>query len=279
MAKHLRKQAPELVRRLILLVFLLFTLLPFYWMFVTSVKTRQEIYGGGITLWPEQFTWANYADTLRTSSFPQYFLNSLTVTIISSVLVLIVSVMGGYSLSRYRFKGKKLVLVTFLATQMIPIMVLIVPLFILFSNIGAINHLSSLIMTYTVMNIPFCLITMSSFFQRIPVSLEEAAMIDGCSKPQAMMRVILPVMLPGIVAVFVFAFTGAWNELFFGVMFTNGETAKTIPVGLSAFVQKFDINWGQMSAGGIMSLIPVVIMFAVVQKYIISGLTQGAVKG
>lgn len=104
-------------------------------------------------------------------------------------------------------------------------------------------------------------------------------MIDGCSRLQTMLRIIIPIMLPGIVATFVFAFTGAWNELFFGTMFTNGESAKTIPVGLSSFVQKFDINWGQMSAGGVMSLIPVVVMFAFVQRYIISGLTQGAVKG
>jgi multiple sugar transport system permease protein len=156
---------------------------------------------------------------------------------------------------------------------------MLVPLFILFGHIHLLNRLLSLIIIYTVMNIPFCLITMSSFFQRIPVSLEEASLIDGCNKVQTMIRIILPITLPGIVATFVFAFTGAWNDLFFGTMFTNGDSTRTIPVGLSNFVQKFDINWGQMCAGGVMSLIPVVIMFALVQRYIISGLTQGAVKG
>lgn len=275
----MRRAAPEFVRAVVLIVFLAATLLPFYWMFVTSVKTRQEIYGGRLTLWPEHFTWANYVDTLRSSSFPQYFANSMIVTVVSSIIVLILSLMGGYSLARYRFRGKKVVLVSLLTTQMIPVMVILVPLFILFAHAQLLNKLLALIIIYTVMNVPFCLITMSSFLQRIPVSLEEAAMIDGCSRLQTMLRIIIPIMLPGIVATFVFAFTGAWNELFFGTMFTNGESAKTIPVGLSSFVQKFDINWGQMSAGGVMSLIPVVVMFAFVQRYIISGLTQGAVKG
>jgi multiple sugar transport system permease protein len=274
-----RKIVTELVRGIILILFLLSTLLPFYWMFVTSVKTRHEIYDNHLTLWPKDFTWSNYIDTLNSSSFPTYFLNSFIVTMTSSVIVLVISIMGGYSLARYRFKGKKLVLVSMLTTQMIPVMVMLVPLFILFGHIHLLNRLLSLIIIYTVMNIPFCLITMSSFFQRIPVSLEEASLIDGCNKVQTMIRIILPITLPGIVATFVFAFTGAWNDLFFGTMFTNGDSTRTIPVGLSNFVQKFDINWGQMCAGGVMSLIPVVIMFALVQRYIISGLTQGAVKG
>ncbi|WP_283214809.1 carbohydrate ABC transporter permease [Paenibacillus sp. HWE-109] len=197
----------------------------------------------------------------------------------SSILVLFVSILGGYSMARYSFRGKKVFLISFLATQMIPVMVILVPLFITFSQLHLLNKLPSLIITYTAMNIPFCLLTMSSFFQRIPVSLEEAALIDGCNKFQTMIRIILPIMRPGIVATLVFAFTGAWNDLFFGVMFTNSESTKTVPVGLSSFVQKFDINWGQMSAAGILSLIPVVIMFAFAQKYIVSGLTEGAVKG
>jgi multiple sugar transport system permease protein len=279
MVKQLLNQSFNMVRAMVLLFFMLFTIFPFYWMFVTSVKTRKEIYSGELTLWPKQFTWGNYIDTIQNTHFFTYFTNSLLVTMVSSLVVLFVSVMGGYSMSRYRFKGKKLVLLVFLGTQMIPTIIILVPLFILYSKLNMLNHLSSLIVTYTVINIPFCLITMSSFFQRIPVALEEAALIDGCNKWKAMALIILPLMLPGIVATFVFAFTGAWNELFFGIMFINGESAKTIPVGLINFVQKFDINWGQMSAGGMMSLIPVMVIFAIVQKYIISGLTQGAVKG
>ncbi|NOU72603.1 ABC transporter permease subunit [Paenibacillus sp. LMG 31458] len=279
MVSYVRNVTPTVSRVIALTLFLIGALFPFYWMLVTSLKDRQEIYSGKLTLWPQNLTFSNYIDTFQNSNFPQYFMNSFIVSISSSILVLFVSILGGYSMARYSFRGKKLFLISFLATQMIPVMVILVPLFITFSQIHLLNKLPSLIITYTAMNIPFCLLTMSSFFQRIPVSLEEAALIDGCNKFQTMTKIILPIMRPGIVATLVFAFTGAWNDLFFGVMFTNSESTKTVPVGLSSFVQKFDINWGQMSAAGILSLIPVVIMFAFAQKYIVSGLTEGAVKG
>lgn len=279
MVSYVRNAAPTVSRVITLTLFLIGALFPFYWMLVTSLKDRQEIYSGKLTLWPKNLTFANYIDTFQNSSFPLYFMNSFIVSMSSSILVLFVSILGGYSMARYAFRGKKLFLISFLATQMIPVMVILVPLFITFSHLHLLNKLPSLIITYTAMNIPFCLLTMSSFFQRIPVSLEEAALIDGCNKFQTMTKIILPIMRPGIVATLVFAFTGAWNDLFFGVMFTNSESTKTVPVGLSSFVQKFDINWGQMSAAGILSLIPVVIMFAFAQKYIVSGLTEGAVKG
>ncbi|MDQ0872446.1 multiple sugar transport system permease protein [Paenibacillus sp. V4I3] len=279
MVSYVRNVAPTVSRVITLTLFLIGALFPFYWMLVTSLKDRQEIYSGKLTLWPQNLTFSNYIDTFQNSSFPLYFMNSFIVSMSSSILVLFVSILGGYSMARYSFRGKKLFLISFLATQMIPVMVILVPLFITFSQLHLLNKLPSLIITYTAMNIPFCLLTMSSFFQRIPVSLEEAALIDGCNKFQTMTKIILPIMRPGIVATLVFAFTGAWNDLFFGVMFTNSESTKTVPVGLSSFVQKFDINWGQMSAAGILSLIPVVIMFAFAQKYIVSGLTEGAVKG
>jgi multiple sugar transport system permease protein len=279
MVSYVRNVTPAVSRVIALTLFLIGALFPFYWMLVTSLKDRQEIYSGKLTLWPQNLTFSNYIDTFQNSNFPQYFMNSFIVSISSSILVLFVSILGGYSMARYSFRGKKLFLISFLATQMIPVMVILVPLFITFSHLHLLNKLPSLIITYTAMNIPFCLLTMSSFFQRIPVSLEEAALIDGCNKFQTMTKIILPIMRPGIVATLVFAFTGAWNDLFFGVMFTNSESTKTVPVGLSSFVQKFDINWGQMSAAGILSLIPVVIMFAFAQKYIVSGLTEGAVKG
>ncbi|WP_027092465.1 carbohydrate ABC transporter permease [Cohnella thermotolerans] len=279
MRLFLRRKMPGLVRFVVLGLFLIGTLLPFCWMFVTSLKSRREIYGSTLTLWPKDLTWANYAETFRTSNFPQYFANSLIVSLISGALVLVVSILGGYSLARYRFKGKGVLMLVFLATQMVPVMVMLVPLFIVFGNLHLLNTLSSLIITYTAINIPFCLITMSGFFQRIPVALEEAAMIDGCNRMMTVVRIILPIMLPGIVATFVFAFTAAWNDLFFGVMFTTSESVKTVPVGLNSYVQKFDVNWGEMSAGGVLSLLPVVVLFTFIQRYIVSGLSQGAVKG
>ncbi|MFB5760150.1 carbohydrate ABC transporter permease [Paenibacillus medicaginis] len=279
MAVWVHKNMPGFVRFVVLALFLLGTLVPFYWMFVTSLKTRQEIYGSALTLWPQKLTWDNYVKTFHDSDFLQYFANSAIVSLVSGLLVVVVSILGGYALARYQFRGKGLFLLVFLATQMIPVMVLLVPLYIVFGELNLLDKLPALIITYTAINIPFCLITMSGFFQRIPVALEEAAMVDGCSRIRTVIQIILPIMLPGIVASFVFAFTAAWNDLFFGVMFTVSEDVKTVPVGLNGFIQKFDVNWGEMSAAGMLSLIPVIILFAFVQRYIVSGLTQGAVKG
>lgn len=279
MQRPLRKKWPSVVRFAVLGLFLLETLLPFYWMFVTSMKTRREIYGSKLTFWPKDLTWTNYVETFRTSNFPQYFANSFLVSFVSGIIVLGVSILGGYSLARYRFRGKGLIMLLFLGTQMVPVMIMLVPLYIVFGRLDLLNTLTALIVTYTAINIPFCLVTISGFFQRIPAALEEAAMIDGCSRMKTVIRIILPLMLPGIVATFVFAFTAAWNDLFFGVMFTTSDSVKTVPVGLNSFVQKFDINWGEMSAGGVVSLIPVVFLFAFIQRYIVAGLSQGAVKG
>ena len=262
----------------LLLLLLINVLFPFYWMLITSLKTRLEIHSKVPEFWPEVLVIDNYVNALSQSRFGMYISNSLIVTVTSSLIVLLVAILGGYALARYNFKGKNAVMIIFLASQMVPLIVAIIPMFIFYSKIGLIDRIGSLIISYTAGNVPFCLITMSSFFKRIPVSLEEAATIDGCSRFQSVVRIVLPVMLPGIMAVFVFAFTGCWNELFYATMMISADSRRTIPAGLMNFVQKYDIDWGQMSAAGIITLLPVTLMFFFVQKYIVAGLTQGAVK-
>lgn len=261
-----------------LIFFVLWTLFPFYWILVTSLKTSKEIIQVTPTFWPTKVTFEHYVKMLTTSKFGTYIMNSVKVTMISSCFILVISILGGYALARYKFRGQGLVMGIMLASQMISGMTIIIPLFRMFSKLGILDSHWSLIIAYTVGNIPFCLITMSSFFQRIPKSLEEAAMIDGCSSLGAVRRVILPVMRPGIVATFVFAFTGCWNEFFTAMMFMSRKKMWTIPIGLDNFCGKFNIDWGQMAAASVVALIPVIIMFALVQKHIVAGLTSGAVK-
>ena len=170
-------------------------------------------------------------------------------------------------------------MITLLSSQMIPLITAIIPMFVLFSKWHLIDSLWSLILSYTAANIPFCLITMASLFKAIPRSLEEAAQVDGCTRLGAAVRVVLPVTAPGIFSVFVFAFTGCWNEMFYSVMMINSDSKRTIAVGLMNFVQKTNIDWGQMCAAATITLIPVALMFFCAQKYIVAGLTSGAVKG
>lgn len=260
-------------------IFLIIAIFPIYWLLVTSFKPAKDSVTIPIQYWPKNFTFENYAAVWSTTDFPVFFKNSLIVAVTAGVLTVILAIFAGYSLSRFKFKGKNITLLLFLVTQMIPIVVLIVPLFILFRNLGLIDTLYSLIISYTIISVPFCTVMIIGFFKRIPNAIEESAMVDGCSRVEALFRVVVPVMLPGIVATFVFAFISAWNEYFFSLMFINSEAVKTIPVGINMFIQKVDVNWGRMTAAGAIALVPAVILFVFIQKYLVQGLTAGAVKG
>jgi multiple sugar transport system permease protein len=277
--RNIARRAAAFGRFVILLAFLAVVLLPVYWMMITSLKTPQDIYTLDIQYWPENFTINNYFKIWNNTPFQRYLANSLTVSAISGAIVLIISIFGGYAMARYQFRLKKTTIMALLISQIIPITLLLIPLYLMFTAAKLTNSLAGLVVLYVVFNTPFCVITMQSFFKNIPAAIEEAALIDGCSRLQMMWHVVLPVMLPGIVAVFIFAFVGAWNELLSGVMFINTEIYKTIPVGLNAYVGQFAVEWGEMMAGGMLALIPSVILFAVAQRYIVDGLTAGAVKG
>lgn len=280
--KHKRKIIKGLKktgRILILLCFLLIVVLPIYWIFITSLKSPVDINTIDIQYWPKSITLENYRKVLSGSNFLVYLKNSLIVSGVTGFLVLLVATTGGYGLARYRFKGKGMIMVGFLVTQMIPMTLILIPLFLIFNKMQIGDTLFGLILLYTVLNVPFCVITMQGFFANIPVAIEEAATIDGCSKRQVITKVVLPVMLPGIIAVFVFAFIGAWNDLLGGIMFINTELKKTIPVGLSYYVGQFSINWGEMCAGGMLALIPSALLFVIMQKYLVEGMTSGSVKG
>lgn len=266
-------------RIFILALFLLGVILPIYWMFITSLKAPADIATMDIQYWPKNLTWGNYENVINGSNFLLYLKNSAFVAAVSSAFVLVVAITGGYGLARYSYKGKGLTMVAFLITQMIPMTLLLIPMFLIFSSLKLQDTLTSLIVLYVVLNVPFCVITMQGFFMNIPVVIEEAARIDGCTKFQTICKIVLPVMLPGIIAVFIFAFVGAWNDLLGGIMFINSEAKKTIPVGLSYYVGQFSVNWGEMSAGGILALLPSAALFAFAQKYIVEGMTSGAVKG
>jgi multiple sugar transport system permease protein len=260
-------------------IFFVIMVFPLYWIVITSLKPRKEIFSMPIRYWPETITFENYANIFRTSKFHVYIGNSLLVSIIAAVIVIFIATLSGYVMARFQFRGHKQIMMAFFSTQMLPGFISLAPLYLLMSDMNLINNRLSLVIMYTVMLIPFSTIMLRGFFQRIPSSLEEAAMIDGCSRLTALLRVIIPVMMPGIASTFIFAFVQNWNELFMAVMFLDDEAMKTLPVAMNSFVMKFDVDWGSMSAGTILSVIPTVILFAFAQRYIVEGLTQGAEKG
>ncbi|MEG0145446.1 MAG: carbohydrate ABC transporter permease [Clostridia bacterium] len=279
MNKTLKKVLLTTGRVLLLTCFLLAVILPIYWMVVTSLKTHPEIINAQhLTYYPHTMTFDNYEQLFSMFNYGQMLKNNLIVSISTGVCITLLSILGGYGLARYKFRGKGSMLLFFLMTQMIPGILVIIPLYIIFAKMGLINTRVSLFIYYLIVNLPFCVITMRSFFERIPYTLEEAAYVDGCTKWQSLFRIILPVMFPGIVAVFVFAFIGAWNELIAGTIFISTSNMWTIPVGLKSLIGKYDVKWGVLMAGGVLALLPTAIMFAVMQRFVVEGLTAGAVK-
>lgn len=267
------------IRVLILIFFFLLVVLPIYWIVVTSFKCSGEILDlNNITYFPKAFTWKNYTDLFEQFNYGVLLKNSLLVSVASALVVTVFSMLGGYSLARYKFKGKQAVILFFLVTQMIPGILVIIPLYIIFSKMGLINTHVGLFIFYVTANLPFCVITMRSFFERIPITLEEAARVDGCTKMQSLFKIVFPIMFPGIVSVFVFGFIGAWNELIAGSIFISTPEMWTIPVGLKTLIGKYNVEWGLLMAGGVMALLPTALMFAAMQKFIVEGMTAGAVK-
>jgi len=275
-----KRHMGNLGRALILAIFMLMVLMPIYWMAITSLKTNSEIINAQeVTYYPHELTLENYVQLFELYDYNRMLFNSLIVSVSTGLSITMLSIFGGYGLARYTFRGKDSMLLFFLVTQMIPGILVIIPLYVIFSKLGLINTRFSLFLFYLIANLPFCVITMRSFFERIPYSLEEAAYVDGCSKMKTLFRIILPIMFPGIVAVFVFAFIGAWNELIAGTIFINTSNLWTVPVGLKSLIGKYDVKWGVLMAGGMGALLPTAIMFAFMQKFVVEGLTAGAVKG
>lgn len=269
----------NLVRFIILAVFLLGVILPIYWMIITSLKTNPEIINAQrLTYWPEHFTAENYVSLFKQFNYADLLKNSIIVSVSTSICVTLLSIFGGYSFARYTFRGKESMLVFFMITQMIPGILVIIPLYVILTRMGVINTRVGLFIYYLIANLPFCVITMRSFFERIPYTLEEAARVDGCTRLQSLWRIILPSMFPGIVAVFIFAFIGAWNELIAGTILINTPELWTIPIGLKTLIGKYNVQWGVLMAGAFLALLPTAIMFAAMQKFVVEGLTAGAVK-
>ena len=225
-----------------LILLMVFILFPFYWTFVTSVKPQDELYGAVVTYWPSAVTFEAYA------------------------------------FSRYQFAGRKLLMCTFLCNNMFPTVLLLIPLYTIMRKLGLLYTPTSLVLSYTTFTVPFSVWLLLGFLNDLPMSLEEAALVDGCNRGSAFVKIILPILGPCLVATGVYIFMTSWNEYTFAMMFTNTDT-RTIPVALKSLIGQLGVQWDLLTAGGIITIIPVCIMFFFAQKRLVEGLTAGAVKG
>lgn len=268
------------IRFLLLSLFLIFAIFPLYWIIVTSFKDSKEVFTFPIIYFPKQLSFASYAKLFRISNFTQYIMNSFYVTLLGSLGSLLFSVFSGYAISRlghYRMKNRILLLLY--VSQMIPSFILMTPLYLTVSRVGGTDKLSVLAILYIATNLSFGTIMSKSFYDRIPPVLEEAALVDGCNSISSLFKITLPLMMPGLAAIFSFSFVNIWNELFMAVLFLSTPSKTTVPVALNSFISKGGISWDTLSAGLVIALLPTMVIFAIAQKYIVAGLTEGGVKG
>jgi multiple sugar transport system permease protein len=265
--------------RAAILAYVVFALFPLFWVLKVSVTPNDLLYSEGVRLWPSRTVFDHFDFVIRHSDFPLFFRNSMIVSLSTAFIVTILASLGGYAMSRFSFRGKMWMVGLMLLTQMFPLVMLIAPIFKILSPLGLTNSLSGLVLVYVAFNVPFATFLMQSFFDGIPKDLEEAAMIDGATRFMAFRQIILPLTLPGMAATLGFVFTAAWSELLFALMLISGVDASTFPVGLLSFVSKFSVDFGQMMAAGVLALIPACLFFFFIQRYLVQGLTAGAVKG
>ncbi|EAV46142.1 binding-protein-dependent transport systems inner membrane component [Stappia aggregata IAM 12614] len=277
----LRKSSPLAVtgKYLALGFYIAFALFPLYWLVKIAITPDKLIFTEGTALFPSEFTFENFQTVLIATDFLSYFKNSVIVSVGTAAITTAIAAAAGYAFSRFAFRGKRVIIALMLITQMFPLLMIIAPIYKIVAAVGLLNSLTSLIIVYTAFNIPFATFLMQSFFDGIPKDLEEAGMIDGCTRFEALRKIILPLTLPGLGATLGFVFTAAWSELLFALMLINSNDTMTFPVGLLTFVSKFSVDWGQMMAAGVLALVPSCLFFIFIQRYLVQGLTSGAVKG
>jgi len=257
---------------------LLFNLTPFAWMVLTSLKTDAEALRIPPTLLPEELTFQAYVDVLVYADFIVYFRNSLIVSVGAALLSTALGALAAYGISRFRFSGRGLLLTFVLSTQMLPGILLVGPYFEVLSRVGLYNTYLGVILAFTTLTLPFSVWMLKGYTDTVPTELDQAARVDGCSPFTAYRRVVLPLIMPGVVATLVFAFLLSWGDLLWVLVLTSGDEMATFTLGLTRLVTQFRTFWPQLMSGSVVAVVPCIVLYAWLQRYLVEGLSAGAVK-
>ncbi|WP_043910527.1 carbohydrate ABC transporter permease [Kitasatospora griseola] len=252
---------------------------PVYWMVLTAFRPANEILSLPPHFWPGRPTLANFSRALQTETFWANVRSSVLIGVGTVLVSLVVGALAAFALARFRFLGRRAFVVVILVVQMVPLTALIIPVYLLLNDVGMTDSIAGVILTYLVFTLPFTVWMLRGFIAGVPVELEEAAMVDGCSRLGAFRRVVLPLLAPGIVATSVFALVQAWNEYVLVYVLLSTPTKQTVSIWLVSFQTGFGTDYGGLMAGATLTALPVVVFFLVVQRRIASGLAAGAVKG
>jgi len=263
----------------VLVILAVLVLFPFYWMTITSFKSEEQMRSLVSMFWPNPLVTENYAQLLSKTDFVAWYGNSATVAISSTLLATAVGTIGAYALARLKFFGRGFMASATLITYLVPPSILFIPLYAQMRNLGLANSLAGLIAAYPSFTVPFVTWLLMGYFESIPEELEEAAMIDGATRFGAFWRIVLPLSAPGVLAAGLYAFTQAWNEFLYALVFITDGRLRTLPVGLASFITGDVYGWGYLMAGAVLTTLPVIAAYIYLQKYMVEGLTAGGVKG
>jgi multiple sugar transport system permease protein len=254
-------------------------LFPFYWMIVTSLKSEDQMRSLVSMFWPSPVIFDNYRQLLSKTEFVSWYGNSVIVSIASTSVATAIGTIGAYALARLKFLGRGFMASATLITYLVPPSILFIPLYAQIKNIGLSNSLWGLVATYPSFTVPFVTWLLMGYFESIPEELEESAMIDGATRFGAFYRIVLPLAAPGVLAASLYAFTQAWNEFLYSLVFITDGRLRTLPVGLASFITGDVYGWGYLMAGAVLTTVPVIAAYMYLQKYMVEGLTAGSVKG
>jgi len=254
-------------------------LFPFFWMTITSFKSEEQMRSLVSMFWPRPFATENYQQLLTKTDFASWYGNSVFVAVSSTLVATAVGTIGAYALARLRFFGRGFMASATLITYLVPPSILFIPLYAQMRNLGLANSLAGLIAAYPSFTVPFVTWLLMGYFESIPEELEEAAMIDGATRFGAFYRVVLPLSAPGVLAAGLYAFTQAWNEFLYALVFITDGRLRTLPVGLASFITGDVYGWGYLMSGAVLTTLPVIAAYIYLQKYMVEGLTAGSVKG
>ncbi|WDR03909.1 carbohydrate ABC transporter permease [Devosia algicola] len=264
----------------VVLIFLAFICIaPIVWTFLTSIKLEEDIVTRNMIYIPTRITFEHYVNLWNQSGYPVLVVNSLITTSVTVLICMLTGTIAAYSFSRFHFRGRTQLMLAYLIVRMFPAVLMIVPLFIVMRQVGLLDSSIGLAIAYTSFLLPLFVWMLKGFFDAAPKELESAARIDGTTRLGAMFRIVIPIARNGLLATAVFVGIAAWNEYLFALMLTTSQGSRTWPVGLQLMVGEFQLPWGMLAAGGIISILPVIVLFAFVQRAMVAGITAGAVKG
>ncbi len=275
-------RAKTLPRRLGLyiaaLVIAVYSAFPIYWMVVSSLREPTELLTN-VSLIPNVLSLESYRNLLELTDYPRHFMNSVIVAVVAVLVTMVFSVMIAYAVTRQRIRGKKVIVGAMLYAYMFPPLLIAIPIFTIFARLGLGDTLTGLIASHLTLTLPLGVWFLWGFFKSMPFELEEAAMVDGCTRLGAFLRVVLPLALPGLITVAIFSFLLSWTDYTFALVMIGSDANKTLPVGLASMVGSFDLRWGEIMAGSTLIALPLFAAFALMSQYFIQGLGAGAVKG